>query len=296
MTNLEINPSTLHSAANKTILITGSARGIGAATARLFNQHNANTVLVDLPQHEKAAQELIATFPHPSRAIFVPANITVWTDLTTTFKTAVGVFGGIDVVVANAGIMESKPILAVDDVDDNDDLKEESESARVIDVNIKGTLNSKCLLSIPDSILIYEALRLALFHLKSSNGTQTTSKSVILLASTSSYFGGTGVAAYIASKHAVLGLLRAAHSKAAELGVRVNAVAPFLTPTHITEGFAERWRAEGLEENTPERVAEAVAYMALDERRAGECVLVSPFILALGIAVLTFLGCWKVSA
>lgn len=60
-------------------------------------------------------------------------------------------------------------------------------------------------------------------------------------------------------------------------------MAPFLTPTHITAGFAERWKDEGLEENTPERVAEAVAFMALDGGRAGECVLVSSFILAINV-------------
>ena len=119
----------------------------------------------------------------------------------------------------------------------------------------------------------YEALRLALFYLGSPS--DQSSKSILLVASTSSYFGGTGVAAYIASKHGVLGLLRASQSKAKELSVRVNAVAPFLTPTHITAGFAQRWREKGLEENTPERVAEAIALVALDREREGDCVMVS---------------------
>ena len=96
----------------------------------------------------------------------------------------------------------------------------------------------------------------------------------MLVASTSSYFGGTGVAAYIASKHGVLGLLRACQDVARAHGVRVNAVAPFLTPTHITAGFAQKWDEAGLEKNTPDRVADAIAYMALDEKREGECVLV----------------------
>lgn len=100
-------------------------------------------------------------------------------------------------------------------------------------------------------------------------------KSIVLVASTSSYFGGTGVAAYIASKHGVLGLLRASQYKASELGIRVNGVAPFLTPTRITTGFAKRWQQAGLEQNSPERVAEAIALMALDEDRRGECVMVS---------------------
>lgn len=104
----------------------------------------------------------------------------------------------------------------------------------------------------------------------------TTSKpgSIVLVGSTSSYFGGTGVTAYVASKHGVLGLLRASQSTARDLGVRVNGIAPFLTPTHITAGFAQRWQDRGLEENTPERVAEVIALVALDETRQGDCVLV----------------------
>jgi NAD(P)-dependent dehydrogenase (short-subunit alcohol dehydrogenase family) len=119
------------------------------------------------------------------------------------------------------------------------------------------------------------ALRLGLFYMKRpSNDTSTPTKSILLVGSTSSYFGGTGVTAYVASKHGVLGLLRASQSTARDLGVRVNGIAPFLTPTHITAGFAQRWKDQGLEENTPERVAEAIALTALDETRQGECVLV----------------------
>lgn len=122
------------------------------------------------------------------------------------------------------------------------------------------------------------ALRLGLHYTKSSTSTATDpqpTKSILLVASTSSYFGGTGVVAYIASKHGVLGLLRACQKVARSHGVRVNAVAPFLTPTHITEGFAHKWDEVGLEKNTPNRVAEAIAVVALDKEREGNFVLVS---------------------
>ncbi|KAJ5717357.1 hypothetical protein N7488_003003 [Penicillium malachiteum] len=257
MTSIKINPSLFASASNKTILITGAARGIGAATAALFNEQGANIILTDLPQFRDISNELISTFSYPDRAIFAPANIVRWDELSAAFKSGIQRFGGIDIVIANAGIMESSPILEFD-VDGNGELKEDEEGGRVIDVNLKGTLNT---------------LRLALFYLQSPN--QSTTKSIILLGSTSSYFGGTGVTAYVASKHGVLGLLRASQSRATELGIRVNAIAPFLTPTHITAGFADRWREEGLEENTPERVASTIAYVGLDESRKGECILVA---------------------
>ena len=47
-----------------------------------------------------------------------------------------------DIVIANAGIMETKPFFDEDDVDENGDLKEPSQSHHVIDVNLKGTMNS----------------------------------------------------------------------------------------------------------------------------------------------------------
>lgn len=113
------------------------------------------------------------------------------------------------------------------------------------------------------------------------NQSRSQTKSILLVASTSSYFGGTGVTAYVASKHGVLGLMRASQSKAKEMGVRVNAIAPFLTPTHITAGFAQQWRNQGLEENTPERVAETIALVSLDADREGDCLMVSTVFLQL---------------
>lgn len=107
-------------------------------------------------------------------------------------------------------------------------------------------------------------------HMKRTGG-----GSIVLLASTSGYFGGTGVTAYIASKHGVVGLLRAVQTTARLYDIRINAIAPFLTPTHITAGFAQQWLDAGLEANTPEKVAEAIAKVALDEGRRGSCVLVS---------------------
>ena len=98
--------------------------------------------------------------------------------------------------------------------------------------------------------------------------------SVLLTLSTSSYFGGTGVAAYVTSKHGALGLLRASQSTAEEIGVRVNAVAPFFTPTQITASFSEDWKAAGLKAYTPENVARAIVQMAMDPRAYGNCCLV----------------------
>ncbi|KAJ5166763.1 Short-chain dehydrogenase/reductase SDR [Penicillium canariense] len=143
MSQVQLDPGILSGAANKTVLVTGAARGIGAATAALFNHHGANVVIADLAQFRETAEQLIQSqFSNPERVLFIPGNIVDWAQLTACFKIAVDRFGGIDIVVANAGIMESSPVLALDDVDENGSLLENDEAGRVIDVNLKGTLNS----------------------------------------------------------------------------------------------------------------------------------------------------------
>ncbi|KAF9690985.1 hypothetical protein EKO04_011068 [Ascochyta lentis] len=99
--------------------------------------------------------------------------------------------------------------------------------------------------------------------------------SVVLVASTSGYSGGTGVVSYVSSKHGVVGLARAAQRKAEELGVRVNAVAPFFTPTYITTGYAEQWKETGLPANTVEGVADVIVAAGMDPQRKGHSVMVA---------------------
>jgi NAD(P)-dependent dehydrogenase (short-subunit alcohol dehydrogenase family) len=98
--------------------------------------------------------------------------------------------------------------------------------------------------------------------------------SVVLIASTSGYFGGTGVVSYIASKHGVVGLCRASQRKADEFGVRVNVVAPFFTPTYITGEYSQKWSERGLPANTLEDVANAVVDTATNPARKGHGVMV----------------------
>jgi NAD(P)-dependent dehydrogenase (short-subunit alcohol dehydrogenase family) len=98
--------------------------------------------------------------------------------------------------------------------------------------------------------------------------------SVVLIASTSGYFGGTGVVSYIASKHGVVGLARASQRVAKGNSIRVNIVAPFFTPTYITGGYAEEWAKRGLPANTVHDVANAILATSSDPQRNGHHVMV----------------------
>lgn len=112
-------------------------------------------------------------------------------------------------------------------------------------------------------------------HYMNKTCTPESPGSILLVASTSGYFGGTGVAAYIASKHGVVGLLRSSQLEAKKRNIRINCVSPFLTPTAITVNFAQQWIDHGLEANTPENVASVIAQTAIDEELRGASVLVS---------------------
>ncbi|KAL3459695.1 hypothetical protein BJX64DRAFT_291039 [Aspergillus heterothallicus] len=247
---------------SKTVIVTGGAGGIGAATAKVFNTHGANVVIADISSSSALAEQTIATFPYPDKAIYMPVDILNWEQMTHLFRSTVEKFGPIDTVVANAGIMEKTETLDIDSTDADGNLLESTGAFKVIDVNIKGTLNT---------------LRLAMHHMKSSTGASSGRKSIVLVASTSGYFGGTGVSAYVSSKHAIIGLLRSSHVAAKKHGITVTGIAPFFTTTNITAKAGKQWEADGLKPNTPEDVGLAIAESSV-EADSGTCTLVAgPF-------------------
>jgi NAD(P)-dependent dehydrogenase (short-subunit alcohol dehydrogenase family) len=125
------------------------------------------------------------------------------------------------------------------------------------------------------SALRIAALRLAMHSMLSNQLDLDGSRgSVVLIASTAGYFGGTGVVSYVSSKHGVVGLARASQKKANELNVRINVVAPFFTPTHITAGYAEQWKQRGLPANTVENVAKTIFDTSIAPHRQGHSMMV----------------------
>ena len=124
-----------------TVIVTGGANGIGAAIVRHYASLGANVVIADLPSAEGAARALMTDFPDVKRLLFIPVNITIWEQVNHLFRTSKSYFGRVDIVVANAGIMETKRFFDFA-VDEAGDLMEDRGLARVIDVNLKGTMNS----------------------------------------------------------------------------------------------------------------------------------------------------------
>ncbi|KAH8722494.1 hypothetical protein GQ44DRAFT_829017 [Phaeosphaeriaceae sp. PMI808] len=246
--------------APKTVIVTGGAGDIGAQTIRTYHAAGCNVVIADLPFAQDAANILISSLSDTSRAIYIPTNIVQWEDTKCLFRETKRRFGQIDIVIVNAGVMESKSFFDFEE-DDEGELREPSEAYKVVDVNLKGSMNT---------------LRLAI-HSMSSNTLDSDGArgSIALIASTSGYFGGTGVVSYVSSKHGVVGLARASQKKANELGVRVNVVAPFFTPTYITTGYSDQWKTRGLPANTVDDVAKAIVETSINQERKGHSMMVA---------------------
>lgn len=135
---IDLDPILLSNLKGKTAVVTGAAGGIGAEIVRLFSKHGVNVVLADLEYGRLVAEGIIALLTEQSKALFVPANTLDWTQMKHRFKESIGTFSRLDIVVTNAGLMESKPTLDIETLDDNGELHEATEASKAINVNVKG--------------------------------------------------------------------------------------------------------------------------------------------------------------
>lgn len=174
---------------HKICILTGATGGIGAAIARRFTASGAKLMLVDLPGTPLAelAAEFAAAYTHADVAD--DAAVHAYTEET------VRRFGGLDVVLANAGTEGTLAPIAATRPED---------VARLFAVNVFG---------------VFSAIRHATPHLRRG-------ASIVVTASIASFIGSPGLAPYCASKHAVLGLMRSAAQELGPLGIRVNTIHP----------------------------------------------------------------------
>lgn len=196
---------------NKVALITGAGSGIGRETALLFASEGASLVAVDL--NEEAVSELVAEVQASgARAVAVVADVSIASDSENMVRMAERVYGRLDVLFNNAGIMlpaDGDAISTVEDVWD-----------KTMAVNAKGVYLG-CKFGIP-------AL------LRSGGGSVINTASFVAIVG-----AATPQLAYTASKGAVLALTRELAVVHARQGVRVNALCPGPLRTELLMKFLD---------------------------------------------------------
>ena len=222
--------------AGKVAVVTGAARGIGAAIARTLYRDGAALVLVDVP----AAGDHLAAVANEVRGTALQLDISRADAGQRIIDHAVERHGRLDLVIHNAGITRDKLLANMD----------------------AGRWNSVTAVNIAAQLRINEAL-LASEHFRSA-------PRIVSVASTSGIAGNRGQTNYAASKGGVMGMVRATAPLIGAHGGSINAVAPGFIETEMTARmpFVTREAARRLNSlqqgGQPEDVAEAIAFLASD--------------------------------
>lgn len=221
----------------KTVLITGAARGIGAAAAESFAEAGYQVVINYLHSAEKA-EALAARWPGQARA--VQADVADPAQVEAMFAAAEQAFGGVDVLVCNAGIAAQRLFTDVTD----------EEWRRMLDVHLSGAFYC-CRRALPHMI-----------HRKWGR--------ILTVSSMWGQVGGSCEVAYSAAKAGLIGLTKALAKEEGPSGVTVNCVAPGVIDTDMMSSFSAEDKAALAEETplgalgTPRQVADALVFLASD--------------------------------
>ncbi len=208
----------------KVAIVTGAASGFGKGIAERFVREGASVLIADLSTEAGEAVAEALNQVRPNAARFVRTDVSRDADTAVAIATAVEAFGGLDIVVNNAGYTHrNKPMAEVT----------EDEFDRIFSVNVKA---------------IFLSVRHATPYLQAKGG------SILNIASTAGLRPRPGLTWYNASKGAVI---TATKSMAVELApkIRVNCLCPVLGQTGLTSTF--------LGEDTPERRAQFLATIPL---------------------------------
>lgn len=233
------NMSTKIDFSDKVVYVTGGNKGIGWACAKLFAQHGASVVICgrDEKLNEQRAKELTEI---GINALALYCDVSKPADVKEAFKKIHKTFGRLDVLVNNAGMMDTN-LLAFSSAKSFSDIAE---------TNINGTL--------------YNLQMAAKFMARKQQG------SIVNISSIVGRFGAEGQVAYSGSKAAVIGITKAAAKELAPLNIRVNAVAPGFIDTDLIKGFDKEKRESVIDTikmkrvGSPDEVAEVILFLASD--------------------------------
>lgn len=223
---------------DKVVVITGGNSGIGAATAQKFSQQGAKIVIFDRAAKDKLElQQQTLQSSH-----FVQGSVCHLPDLERLYQETQKVYGGIDILVANAGIAGARHIEEVD----------ETFFDAIVDTNFKG---------------LFFTVQRAIPLLRRGS-------SVILVSSAARHVGFKQDSVYSSTKAAVSMLARNLAADLIGKGIRVNALSPGYTDTPIFDKMKQHFpqKFETLSRKvplgrfaTPEEIAEAISFLASEK-------------------------------
>jgi NAD(P)-dependent dehydrogenase (short-subunit alcohol dehydrogenase family) len=220
-------------------LVTGAAGGIGRATALVLAREGAAGVMVtDLESRRADGEATVRLIEQDGgHAAFVAGDVSVEDDCRAVVDATLAAFGHLDFAHNNAGVELQDTIVGT----------EEDDWDRVIAVNLKG---------------VWLGMKYQIAHMLEHGG-----GSIVNTASLAGLMAVPSLAAYIASKHGVVGLTRAAAVEVANDGIRVNCVCPAAIRTAMMDVLPEERQLELLAPQamkrfgTPAEVAESVVWL-----------------------------------
>lgn len=193
---------------DKVALVTGGSTGIGRATALLFARHGAKVVIGDV--NPEGRETVAAIEREGGAALFVEADVRDALQVERLVATAAETYGGLHCAFNNAGILPAGALIA--DVD-------EAAFDQVVAVDLKG---------------VFLAMKYEIQHMLKAGG-----GAIVNNASIAGMIAEPGISPYVAAKHAVIGLTKAAAIEYAAQGIRINALAPGLVETGMTKHWFE---------------------------------------------------------
>ncbi len=228
---------------NKTVIVTGAARGIGSAIALAFHKNDYN-VIMNYVGNDAAADETVKLCSQSGgkgRVITVKGDISDEDTAQKLVDTAINEFGELHVIVNNAGITRDNLLATMKSEDFN----------RVLDVNLTGAF-----------LLTQKAVKPMM---KKRYGR------IINISSVVGVHGNAGQVNYSASKAGLIGMTKSIAKELAARNITANAIAPGMIETDMTDALGDRAREEigrsipMKKMGTPEDIANAVLFLA-DEK------------------------------
>ncbi|MCE3050847.1 hypothetical protein HAX54_048286 [Datura stramonium] len=229
----------------KVAVITGAASGIGEATARLFVEHGARVVIADI--QDELGLQVVASIG-TDRACYRRCDVADEKQVEEAVACAVEKYGSLDIMFSNAGTIGTLGSVLEMDMTAFD---------RTMNINTRGSA-------------------LAVKHAARVMVAKKVRGSIICTASVEAILAGAAPLAYVASKHAIVGVVKAAARELGQHGIRVNCVSPYgiATPmvcksfggnvADMEASICEKANLKGVTLNT-KHIAEAALFLASDE-------------------------------